>query len=152
MADKFKYVIHIRSTPEEVFNALFSEKSVRECWCGCWHDCAWTKGASWKLMIPDGRIGDAGEVLEIDAPHHLVLSWRNEFIPEMKAEEYSRCTVDLVTSQGAVKLTLTHEMERENSKLIAGVSEGWPGILCSVKSFLETGEPLEETKRWPEGM
>lgn len=103
-------------------------------------------------MIPDGRVGDAGEVLEINAPRHLVLSWRNEFIPQMRAEGFSRCSVDLEAKGEAVKLTLVHQMEREGSKLIAGVAEGWPSILSSLKSFLETGTPLEETRRWPEGM
>jgi hypothetical protein len=50
-----------------------------------------------------------------------------------------------------VKLTVIHEMERPDSKLIAAISTGWPPILASLKSLLETGEALEQTRRWPEG-
>ena len=51
-----------------------------------------------------------------------------------------------------MKLTVIHEMERGGSKLIDAVSGGWPMILSSLKSLLETGQALEETKRWPKGM
>jgi hypothetical protein len=52
----------------------------------------------------------------------------------------------------SVKLTVTHEIDRPDSKLIAGVSSGWPHILSSLKSLLETGKPLAETTKWPEGV
>jgi hypothetical protein len=51
-----------------------------------------------------------------------------------------------------VKLRLTHEIDWPESKLIEAVSSGWPAILASLKSLLETGESLEATRRWPEGM
>lgn len=61
-------------------------------------------------------------------------------------------TYELEPVGDSVKLTVTHEMDRAESKLIAGVSTGWPGLLSSLKSLLETGESLEHTRRWPEGM
>jgi hypothetical protein len=70
----------------------------------------------------------------------------------VKAEGYSRASFELEPVGDTVKLTVTHEMEQEGSKLIAGVSKGWPHILSSLKSLLETGKPLEETTRWPAGM
>ena len=103
-------------------------------------------------MIPDGRIGDAGEVLEIDKPRRVVLQWRNEFVPEMREEGYSLCTWELEEAGDAVKLTVSHEMDKPDSKLIAGVPTGWPMILSSLKSLLETGDALEATKQWPEGV
>ena len=51
-----------------------------------------------------------------------------------------------------VKLTVLHEMDKSDSKLIKAISGGWPMILASLKSLLETGESLEATRRWPEGM
>jgi uncharacterized protein YndB with AHSA1/START domain len=102
-------------------------------------------------MIPDGRVGDAGEVLEIEPGRRLVLSWRNEFRPEIHAEGYSRLTCLLEQQGEMVKLTVTHQIDRPASKLIDAVSFGWPLILSSLKSLLETGESLEATRRWPEG-
>ena len=51
----------------------------------------------------------------------------------------------------SVKLTVLHEIERPESKLIQAVSNGWPHLLASLKSMLETGEPLAETRTWPKG-
>ena len=103
-------------------------------------------------MLPDGRVGDAGEVLEVEPERRLVLSWRNEFIPEMRAEGYSRLTYELEPQDDTVKLTVIHEIDVPNSKLIDAVSSGWPNMLSSLKSLLETGESIAATRKWPEGM
>jgi uncharacterized protein YndB with AHSA1/START domain len=150
MSEKFVYVTYIRTTLENLWDALTKPEFTRAYWCETWQDCDWKPGSPWRLMIPDGRVGDSGEVLEIDRPHRLVLSWRNEFT-EMKAEGYSRAIFDLEQVGDTVKLTVTHEMEQEGSKFIARVSEGWPHILSSLKSLIETGQALEETSRWPAG-
>jgi hypothetical protein len=40
----------------------------------------------------------------------------------------------------AVKLTVSHELEREaEGKFIEAVSGGWPKVLSNLKSLLETG-------------
>jgi uncharacterized protein YndB with AHSA1/START domain len=151
---KFLYVTYIRTTPEKLFEALIKPEFTRLYWSETWQDSTWEKGATWKLMIPDGRVGDTGEVLEIDRPRRLVVRWRNEFKPEMRAEGFSRCTFELEPMGDTVKLTVIHELEVPvtDSKFIAGVSNGWPAILASLKSLLETGDSLEFTKRWPKGM
>ena len=149
---RFVYVTYIRTTPEKLWDALIKPEFTRQYWCGVWHDSTWKPGASWKLMIPDGRVGDSGEVIESEKPRRLVLKWRNEFRPELKAEGYTRCTMEIEPAGSAVKLTVTHEIDLPESKMIEGVSSGWPNILSSLKSLLETGESIEETRRWPEGM
>ncbi|MES2604877.1 MAG: ATPase, partial [Pseudomonadota bacterium] len=52
------------------------------------------------------------------------------------------CTLEPVKNQ--VKLTIIHEIDKPDSKLIGAVSGGWPAILSSLKSLLETGTPLED--------
>lgn len=150
--ETFVYVIYIRTTPEKLWDALTKAEFTRQYWCETWQDTAWEAGAAWKLMIPDGRVGDAGEIVEIDPPKRLVLKWRNEFIPEMKAEGYSRCVFELEPQGDTVKLTVVHTMEKPGTKFLQSVSGGWPAILSSLKSLLETGEPIEATKYWPKGM
>ena len=92
---RFVYVTYIRTTPEKLWQALLDPEFTRQFWVGTWQECAWKVGASWKLMIPDGRVGDSGEVLEFDPPRRLVLSWRNEFKPELHEEGFSRMTYTL---------------------------------------------------------
>jgi len=72
--------------------------------------------------------------------------------PSWRAEGHSRLTYELEKQAESVKLTVIHEIDRPDSKLTEAVSGGWPMILASLKSLLETGEPLEETRRWPKGM
>ena len=62
--DRFVYVTYIRTTPEKLWDALTEPEFTRAYWSGTWHDTTWKPGASWNLMIPDGRVGDSGEVLE----------------------------------------------------------------------------------------
>jgi uncharacterized protein YndB with AHSA1/START domain len=148
---RFVYVTYIRTTPEKLWQALIDPEFTRRYWCETVQESTWQPGSPWRVMIPDGRVGDAGEIVECDRPRKLVLTWRNEFIPELHAEGYSRLTYLLEPAGTTVKLTLIHEMDRPESQLINAVSQGWPAILASLKSLLETGEPIEETTRWTKG-
>jgi uncharacterized protein YndB with AHSA1/START domain len=149
---QFVYVIYIRTTREKLWEALTKPEFTRQFWCETWQDCDWKQGSSWKIMIPDGRVGDSGEVLEIVPHKRLVVSWRNEFIPELREEGYSRLSYELEQQGDTVKLTVTHEMDKDGSTLIEKISSGWPPLLSSLKSMLETGESLELTRHWPKGM
>jgi uncharacterized protein YndB with AHSA1/START domain len=148
---RFVYVTYIRTTPEKLWRALIDPEFTRQYWVGTWQDCEWTPGSSWKIMIPDGRVADSGEILEIEPGRRVVFSWRNEFIPEMQADGYSRVTYELEEAGDSVKLTVIQEIDKPDSTLIKMTSNGWPKILSSLKSLLETGESLEATRRWPEG-
>ena len=91
------------------------------------------------MVSGDGRITDAGEIIEAEPPRRLVIRWQNQHRPELKAEGDSICTMELEPAGTAVKFTITHTIEREPSKFIAAVSGGWPAILSNLKSLLETG-------------
>ena len=101
--------------------------------------------------MADGRVADTGEVVEIDPPKRLVLKWRNEFKPELKAEGYSRCVMELEPDGETIKLTVSHSIEREQSQIINAVSSGWPKVLSSLKSLLETGSGLPRTHEFAKG-
>jgi uncharacterized protein YndB with AHSA1/START domain len=137
---KFDYVIFIRTTAQKLWSALTDPDFTKQYWFGVHHETDWKAGSPWKLVFANGRVADSGEVIESDPPKRLVLKWRNEFKAELKAEGYSRCTIDLEPVDGAVKLTITHEMDGPGSKFIEAVSGGWPRILSNLKSLLETGK------------
>lgn len=90
------------------------------------------------MTSPDGSLTDTGEILEIDPPRRMVIRWQHEWDPELKLEGPSRCTIEPVDR--AVKLTITHEIDRPEAKFITAVSGGWPCILSNLKSLLETGK------------
>ena len=151
-ASRFVYVTYIRTDAETLWSALLQPEFTRRWWCNTHQESDWRAGADWRIMIPDGRIADSGKIIEIDPPRRLVLSWRNEFLPDMRAEGYSRLTCLLEPVGTSIKLTVIHEMDRPQSKMIDSVSNGWPHLLASLKSLLETGEALAETAQWPEGV
>jgi uncharacterized protein YndB with AHSA1/START domain len=90
--------------------------------------------------------------VEIVPQKRLVLKWQNHVFPEMTVEVFSRLTYELEQKDDSVKLTVTHEMDKKDSKLIGAVSNGWPHIQSSLKSLLKTGESLESTRYWPKSM
>lgn len=151
-ASKFVYVTYIRTTPEKLWTALIDPEFTRQYWAGTHQVSDWKVGSDWAIMIPDGRVGDSGRILAFDPPKRLSVTWQNQFIPDMKAEGHSTCTYELEPAGTAVKLTVTHTMDKPGSKLIEAVGSGWPHLLASLKSLLETGESLLESRTWPEGV
>ena len=137
---KFVYVTFIRTTPETLWQALISPEFTRQYWMDMHQQSDWKPGSPWKLLFPDGRVADAGKVVEIDPPRRLVLDWQNQFRPELKPEGVSRCVMTLEPAGEVVKLTITHGIDCADSKFIEAVSGGWPMILSNLKSLLETGK------------
>ena len=142
----FVYVTYISTTPDALWRALTEPEFTRQYWFGTHQECDWRPGSPWKLVFGDGRVADAGEVVEVDRPRRLVLRWRNEFRPELKAEGFSRCVIEIEATKDVSKLSILHTIERENAKLIEAVSGGWPRILSNLKSLLETGRVLTSEK------
>jgi len=94
------------------------------------------------MVHGDGQITDAGEIVEAEPPRRLVIRWQHQAKPELKTEGASLCTIELEPAGTAIKLFVTHTIEREPSQLIVAVSGGWPKILSNLKSLLETGSAV----------
>jgi uncharacterized protein YndB with AHSA1/START domain len=136
----FVYVTYIRTTPERLWSALTSDvEFMKQYWFGTHCESQWTAGAPWKMVSSSGLISDAGEIIEAEPPRRLVIRWQHQNKPELMAEGDSHCTIELEPIGAAVKLAITHSIEREPSKLIEAVSGGWPKIISNLKSLLETG-------------
>jgi uncharacterized protein YndB with AHSA1/START domain len=135
----FVYVTYIRTTPEQLWAALTDAEFMKQYWFGMHCESRWTAGSSWKLVSGAGQVFDAGEILEAEPPRRLVIRWQHRNKPELEAEGESRCTMELESGATTVKLSITHTIEREPSKLIEAVSGGWPKIISNLKSLLETG-------------
>ena len=137
---RFVYVIYIRTTPVELWQALTDPQRIRQYRFGTSVECDWQQGSPWRMIHPDRGLLDTGEILAIDPPRRMVIRWQNEWDLAFKAEGPSRCTIELEPEDKAVKLTVTHEIDRPDSPFITAVSDGWPRILSNLKSLLETRE------------
>jgi uncharacterized protein YndB with AHSA1/START domain len=135
----FVYVTYIRTTPEKLWTALTNGEFMKQYWFGMRCESDWTAGSTWKLVSNDGRIFDAGAIVESEPPRRLVIRWQHQIKPELKAEGESLCTMELGRSGTAVRLSITHTIGCDPSKFIEAVSGGWPKIISNLKSLLETG-------------
>ncbi len=135
----FVYVSYIRTTPEKLWAALTDGEFMKQYWFGMRGDSTFEAGSPWKLVSSEGQVFDAGEIVEAEPPRRLVIRWQHQNKPELKVEGDSLCTMELEPSGGAVKLSITHTIEREHSKLIEAVGGGWPKVVSNLKSLLETG-------------
>ena len=145
---RFYYVTYIRTAPDKLWDAFIQPEHTQKYW-GCRQESDWRPGAAWKMFLGDGRLADAGKVLEIDPPRRLVLEWQNQFRSELHDEGFSRCTIEIEAMGDVTRLSVVHEIDREASKFIEAVSGGWPMIRSSLKTYLETGKPLPSQPQAP---
>ena len=87
----------------------------------------------------NGKTTDVGEILEADRPRRLSYTFHHILSEAARKERPSRVTFVLEQYGKLVKLTLTHEDFAEDSVIIDGISKGWPAIMSSLKSLLESG-------------
>ena len=138
--EKFVYAIYIASTPEKIWNALLQSELTRQYWK---HEniSDWKKGSKWKHVADDGKqtLKLEGEVLECVPNQRLVLTWA-ELADAADRSRHSRVAIDIEKVGDMVRLTITHDELRP--EMLRKIASGWPRVLSSLKSFLETGRPL----------
>lgn len=139
----FMYVTFIAAPPEKVFEAITNPEIARRYWA---HENVsdWKPGSKWEHVRAnaDRTVELAGKVIEYQPPSRLVISWANASELADPAK-HSRVTFDIVPYEGMVKLTVTHDDLEVGSRMMTGITRGWPIVLSSLKSLLETGEPLD---------
>ena len=138
---EFVYVTYIETTPEKLWEALTSSEFSRRYWFGTELRSDWKVGSPFALVM-NGITTDTGEILAADRPRRLSYSFRHEVNDEMRNEGPTKVVFNIEPHGKFVKLTLTHEGFAEASKLLDGISKGWPAIMSSLKSLLESGTAL----------
>ena len=140
---KLVNVIYIRTTPRALWNALTEGKYTRQYYAGLELNAELKRGGRFDYMhrleihSRDGP-GVAGVVIEVIPRKKLVHSFEPRFIEDKP----SRVTYEIETMAMVCKLTVTHDEFPRGGPTLNVVREGWPEILSSLKSLLETGRPL----------
>ena len=137
---KLVYTTYIRSTPKDVWAAITKPEFTRQYWGGLANVSDWKKGSTWQHVTADKEpeVYITGKVVESIPSKRLVLSWAD---PDDLADK-SRVTFEIEAIEDMTCLTVTHGSFKAGSKMAGKVSWGWPRVLSSLKSFLETGKGL----------
>jgi uncharacterized protein YndB with AHSA1/START domain len=139
----FVYVTYIQSTPDKVFEAITRPELASRYW-GHENVSDWQPGSRWEhIRADDDRTVElVGKIIEINPPKRLVMTWTNAS-QEADPDSYSRVTFDVEEYEDMVRLTVSHDDLLADGGMAKGVSRGWPLVLSSLKSFLETGRALD---------
>ena len=138
---EFVYVTYIETTPEKLWEALTDSRFTRQYWFDTEVRSDWKVGSPFALVL-SGTVTDTGEILEADRPRRLSYTFKHERDDDMRNEGATKVVFTLQPFGKLVKLTVTHEGFGVGSKLLDGISKGWPAILSGLKSLLETGKVL----------
>jgi uncharacterized protein YndB with AHSA1/START domain len=137
------YTIYIASTPEKVWQALTTAEFSRKYFSGFAVEAELTVGGSFVARAPDGSVHISGEVIECEAPRKLTITWNVNWPALVEKLGPTLVTYEIERSGEAVRLTLTQAHDRTiDDDILSGGRQGWPAILSSLKSLLETGEAL----------
>ncbi|MBI1170157.1 polyketide cyclase [bacterium] len=139
----FVYVTYIAATPQKVYEAITRPDVARRYW-GHENVSDWVPGSDWQHVRADeGRkVQLVGKVIEAAPPERLVITWAD---PARAAEPaaYSRVTFEIAEYDQMVRLTVTHDELEADGGMAKGIGRGWPLVLSSLKSYLETGRSLD---------
>jgi DNA-binding transcriptional ArsR family regulator/uncharacterized protein YndB with AHSA1/START domain len=154
---EFVYTTYISTTPERLWQALTEPAFTRRYW-GVALETDWQPGSviTVKLTEHGVSIADPAQVvLESEPCRRLSYTWHTftrewaqayglgeEYLAQVASEPRSKVTFELEPAGDSVKLTVTHDGFEPGSTVLASVSDGWPALLASLKTLLETGEPL----------
>jgi uncharacterized protein YndB with AHSA1/START domain len=138
---EFIYVTYIETTPEKLWEALTKSEFSKRYWFNTELKTDWKIGSPFALVM-NGTTTDVGEVLEFDRPRRLSYTFHHVLSEEARKERPTRVIFVLEPHGKLVKLTLTREDFEPGSTLLSGISKGWPAILASLKTLLETGTAL----------
>jgi uncharacterized protein YndB with AHSA1/START domain len=138
-APDYIYVTYIKTTPKKVWDAITIPEFNRQYWMHTLASSDWQKGSDWTMKNAEGRVNIHGKVLESSPQKRLVISWSapgNE-------KNASRAIFDIEGLGEMTKLTVTHTDLVAGTDMASGIAVGWPRVLSSLKSFLETGNALD---------
>ncbi len=138
-SERFVYVTYIASTPQKVWDALLKAEVTPQYW-GHENVSDWKPGSRWQHVTADAerRVRVEGEVVQFTPPERPVLTWRDP-----GDTERTRVTLTIEQVGKKVRLTVLHDELRPGSDMLPKISEGWPRVVSSLKSLLETGKPLD---------
>jgi uncharacterized protein YndB with AHSA1/START domain len=155
--DAFKpttvYTLYIAATPEQVWQALTSAEFSRQYFFGNAVEVDLKVGGAFIVRAPDGSLHIGGKVFECDPPRKLTVTFNVNWPALIEKLGPTLVSYEIEQAGSAVRLTMTESHDRPiDDDILSGGRQGWPAILSSLKSLLETGEPLTIQMQPPQRM
>ena len=142
------YTIYIASTPEKVWEALTKDEFSRQYFSGQSVEVEQRIGGAFIMRTPDGALHISGEVIECEPPRKLTVTFNVNWPALVEKLGPTLVTYEIEQAGDAVKLTLIQSQDRTISDdILSGGRQGWPAVLSSMKTLLETGASLPMTRR-----
>ncbi|XSC43498.1 SRPBCC family protein [Bradyrhizobium sp. RDT10] len=147
------YTIYIATTPEKVWEALTRAEFSRKYFSGHAVEVDLRVGGAFIMRTPDGALHISGEVIECEPAKKLTVTFNVNWPALVEKLGPTLVTYEIEQAGDAVKLTMLQSHDREISDdILSGGRTGWPAILSSLKSLLETGNALTIQMQPPERM
>ena len=147
------YTIYVASTPEKVWEALTSAEFSRQYFSGQSVEVDQRIGGAFIMRTPDGALHISGEVIECDPPRRLTVTFNVNWPALVEKLGPTLVTYEIEPAGDVVRLTMLQSHDRDISDdFLSCCRSGWPAILSSLKSLLETGQALTIKMSPPERM
>ena len=154
----FIYTTYIATSPKKLWRALTEPAKTKKWWTVSFKS-EWKVGSTYAIKMSGITIADSDQVvLESEPNTRLSYTWHtfspewaqahgfsDDFVSKLNSEPRSKVTFEITDLGHAVKLTMTHGDLKANGAVLRSVRDGWPPLLSSLKTLLETGEPLSLT-------
>jgi uncharacterized protein YndB with AHSA1/START domain len=141
---RYVHAIYIKTTPERLWQALTDPELTKRYYFGGGVESEWKPGSRYEFRHgQDGSLQIEGDVLEAEPPRRLVMSFKAVWDDDVRQDAPSRLTMEIEPMGDACRLTVVHHDFDGETATYQQVSGGWPMITSSLKSLLETGEPLQ---------
>ena len=140
---EFTYDIYVGAPLAKVWKGIVDGDMTRHYVYGTRLESKLRKGAPY-AYVGDGdfKVVD-GEILEIKPEQRLVMSWKAHWDESVEKDTPSRVTFELsAAGPSTTRLHVIHDGFDGRTATYSGSVDGWPLMLSSLKSLLETGKPL----------
>lgn len=140
MKPEFTYTTFIAKPAQTVWNALTQKKTIDQYYLAPVHTLELKQGG--KISYGGEQEMISGTITKLEAPKTLTHTFN--FAGSKDAETTVSYSVEAFGDKMCA-LTVTHGGFKEENQTYANVAGGWPVIISSLKTLLETGKPMP----WP---
>ena len=140
---EYSYELYIAAPVAKVWSGLVEPQFTKQYVHGTRFESKLAKGAPYAFLGEgDFKVVD-GKILDVSPEKHLELTWSAHWDEAVSEDRASRVRYELTPSgRDTTKLRIVHDDFDGETATYRGSVDGWPLMLSSLKTLLETGKAL----------